>query len=198
MEATETLNPIHRIDVEQFHRMIEAGVFADGDRVELIDGEMRDMSPIGPPHGGCTNKLTMTFAPRLAGKAIVSIQGPLVLGDGTEVYPDLLVLKQRDDWYRLSNPAGEDALLVIEVADSSLSFDLGVKLPKYARAGVPRYWVIDLKNRVIHDHRGPDRFGGRYRQLDSLTEGPLSVRIEGVDIQVDAGDLLRLNDESTR
>ena len=191
MEATETVNPIHRVSVEQVHRMIEAGVFADGDRVELIDGEMRDMSPIGSPHGGCTDKLTMTFAAGLAGKAIVRIQGALVLGDGTEVYPDLLVLKQRDDWYRQSNPAGEDALLVIEVADSSLSFDLGVKLPKYARAGVPRYWVIDVKGHAVHDHRNPDRFGGRYRQLDLLTDGLLSVRIEDVDIQVDVGELLR-------
>lgn len=191
MEATETVNPIHRINVDQFHCMIEAGVFADGDRVELIDGEMRDMPPIGPPHGGCTNHLTMTFAPRLVGKAIVSVQGPLGLGDGTEVYPDLLVLKQRDDWYRQSNPAGEDALLVVEVADSSLSFDLGVKLPKYARAGVPRYWVIDVKGHAVHDHRNPDRFGGRYRQLDLLTDGLLSVRIEDVDIQIDVGELLR-------
>jgi Uma2 family endonuclease len=191
VEAIDTINPIHRISVDQFHRMIEAGLFTDGDRVELIDGEMRDMPPVGPPHGGCTNDLTMIFAPKLAGKAIVSIQGPLVLDDGTEVYPDLLVLKQRDDRYRHSNPTGEDVLLVVEVADSSLPFDLGVKLAKYARAGIRRYWVVDIKNRTLHDHRDPDRFGGRYRQLHSLSEGPLSVTIEGVDIRVDTGNLLR-------
>jgi Uma2 family endonuclease len=191
MEATDTVNPIHRISVEQFHRMVEAGVFTDSDRVELIDGEMRDMPPIGPPHGGCTNRLTMTFVPKLAGKAIVSIQGPLILDDGTEVYPDLLVLKQREDWYRRSNPAGEDVLLVIEIADSSLSADLGVKLRKYARAGVPRNWVVDVKSGAIHAHRDPDRFGCRYRQLRSITAGVLSVTIEGVDIPVDVGNLLR-------
>jgi Uma2 family endonuclease len=192
MEAIDTINPIHRITVDQFHRMIESGLFADSDRVELIDGEMRDMAPIGPPHGGCTNSLNMIFAPKLAGRAIVSIQGPLALDDGTEVYPDLLVLQQRDDGYRQSNPSGEDVLLAIEVADSSLPVDLGVKLAKYARAGISRYWVVDLKNRILHDHRESDRFGGRYRQQHSLTEGPLSVTIEGVDVQVDVGDLLRV------
>jgi Uma2 family endonuclease len=185
MEATDTINPIHRISVKQFHRMIEAGVFVDGDRVELIDGEMRDMAPIGPPHSACTDNLNMTFAPRLEDKAIVRVQGPLTLDDGTEVYPDLLVLKQREDWYRLSNPTGDDVLLVTEIADSSLSFDLGIKLPKYARAGVRRYWVVDVKNRTIHDYRDPDRFGRRYRQLHSVTDGILSLTIEGVDIQVD-------------
>lgn len=191
MEAIDTINPIHRISVDQFHRMIEAGLFTDGDRVELIDGEMRDMAPIGPPHGGCTDDLTMILAPQLAGKAIVRVQGPLALDDGTEVYPDLLALKQRDDGYRRSNPTGEDVLLVVEVADSSLTMDLGVKLAKYARAGIRRYWVVDVKNCNFHDHRDPDRFGRRYRQLHSLTEGSLSVTIEGVDIQVDIGDLLR-------
>ncbi len=190
MEAINSTNPIHRISVDQFHRMIEAGLFADGDRVELIDGEMRDMPPIGPPHGGCTDDLTMILAPQLAGKAIVRVQGPLALDDGTEVYPDLLVLKQRDDGYRHSNPSGEDVLLVIEVADSSLPLDLGVKLAKYARAGICRYWVVNIKDHTLHDHRDPDQFGRRYRQLHSLTEGSLSVTIEGVEIQVDIGDLL--------
>ncbi len=99
MPALDLLNPIHRLDVGRFHRMIDAGCFDPGDRVELIDGELRDMPPIGPPHGGTTNTLTMTLVPRLAGKAIVSVQGPLMLDDGTELYPDLTVLRQREDYY---------------------------------------------------------------------------------------------------
>lgn len=190
MEAIDTLRPIHRVSVEQFHRMIQAGVFADGDRIELVDGEMRDMTPIGPPHGGLTNDLNLLFTTRLAGTAIVSIQGPLVLDDGTEVYPDLLVLKLQENRYRQSNPTGEDVLMVIEVADTSLPVDLGIKLAKYARAGIRRYWVVDLKGHTIHDHRDPDRFGQRYRQLHSVSEGTLSVTVEGVEIQVDAVGLL--------
>jgi len=190
VEAIDTVSPIHRISVEQFHRMIAAGVFTDGDRVELIDGEMRDMAPIGPAHGGFTDRLTMALAPKLTGKAIVRVQGALVLDDGTEVYPDLVVLAQRKDWYSKANPIGEDALLVIEVADSSLSLDLGTKLSRYARAGIRRYWVVDIKSRKLHDHRDPDRFGRRYRQLHSLDRGVLSVTIAGVDISVDIGQLL--------
>jgi Uma2 family endonuclease len=189
MEAIDTLTPIHRISVEQFHRMIEAGVFSKGDRVELLDGEMRDMTPIGPPHSSCTDSLTMTFAPKLADKAIVRVQGALVLDDGTELYPDLLILRQRADRYRQSNPTGDDTYLVIEVADTSLSVDLGTKLPKYARAGIRRYWVVDINNRAIHDYRDPAPFGGRYRQLHTVTEGALSVTIEEVEIRVDVRDL---------
>ncbi|NEX20258.1 Uma2 family endonuclease [Thiorhodococcus mannitoliphagus] len=189
MEAFDIHSPIHRISVDQFHRMIDAGVFADGDRVELIDGEMRDMSPIGPPHGGSTNSLTMIFAPPLAGVAIVSVRGPLVLDDGTEVYPDLMVLKQRDDRYARSNPTAEDVLLLVEVADTSLALDTGVKLAKYARAGIRRYWVADIPHRTLHDYRDPDRFGQRYRQLHSLREGLLDILIEGIEIRVETAEL---------
>lgn len=189
MEAIDTLSPIHRVNVEKFHRMIAAGVFAEGDRVELIDGEMRDMAPIGARHGGCTDRLTMALAPKLTGKAIVRVQGALVLDDGTEVYPDLVVLKQRQDWYSETSPTGDDALLVIEVADASLSLDLGIKLAKYARAGIRRYWVVDIKNRKLHDHCDPDRFGRHYRQIRALDQGVLSVTIEGVDLRVDVGEL---------
>ena len=190
MFAPDVLNPIHRIDVERFHRMIEAGCFGDGDRVELIDGEMRDMTPIGPPHGGTANALNLLLTLRLAGKAIVSIQGPLALDDGTELYPDLAVLQHRDDFYRLTNPTGDDALLVIEVADSSLSLDQGPKLAKYAHAGIRRYWVVDLRHRTLHDYRDPDRFQGRYRQLHSLTSGDIGLDIAGVQFRVAIAEIL--------
>ena len=189
MFAPDVLNPIHRIDVDRFHRMIEAGCFGDGDRVELIDGEMRDMTPIGPPHGGTTDILTMILAPKLAGKAILRIQGPLVLDDGTELYPDLVVLQHRDDFYRQANPTGDDALLVIEVADSSLSLDQGPKLAKYAHAGIRRYWVVDLRHRSLHDYRDSDRFQGRYRQLHSLTSGDIGLDIAGVQFRVAIADI---------
>lgn len=189
MFAPDVLNPIHRIDVKRFHRMIEAGCFGDGDRVELIDGEMRDMTPIGPPHGGTANALNLLLTLRLAGKAIVSVQGPLALDDGTELYPDLVVLQHRDDFYRQANPTGDNALLVIEVADSSLSLDQGPKLAKYARAGIRRYWVVDLRHRTLHDYRDPDCFQGRYRQLHSLTTGDLSLDIAGVQLRVAVAEI---------
>lgn len=189
MEAFDIHHPIHRISVEQFHRMSASGVFADGDRVELIDGEMRDLSPIGPPHGSSVDTLNMLLAPRLVGAAIVRVQGPLVLDAATEVYPDLMVLRQRDDRYAESNPTGEDARLVIEVADTSLAVDRGIKLAKYAGAGIRRYWVVDLPQRTLHDYRDPNAFGRRYRQLHSLREGTLALTIEAVEIRVEVADL---------
>ena len=191
MEAIDSSNPIHRLSVAHFHRMIEAGVFNDGDRVELIDGELRDMTPIGPPHGGDTDYLNRILTSTLADRAIVRVQGALVLEQDTELYPDLVVLKPRADWYRKSNPSGDDALLVIEVADSSLDIDLNTKLAKYARAGIRRYWVVDIPHRRLHDHRDPDRFGRRYRQLHTLDSGTLRVSIAGVDIPVPVADLFQ-------
>lgn len=189
MEAIDLHSPIHRFNVERFHRMIEAGVFDDGDRVELIDGEMRAMPPIGPPHRSATDTLTMLFAPPLAGRAIIRVQGPLTLDDGTEVYPDFMVLRWRDDRYARANPTPEDVRLLIEVADSSLALDRGLKLGKYARAGIGRYWVADIPHRTLHDYRDPDRFGGRYRQLHSVGEGRISITIEDAEIQVQIAEL---------
>jgi Uma2 family endonuclease len=149
--------PFHRISVEDFHRLIDAGIFANSDRVELIDGEMRDMPPIGADHGSSIDRLNEIFTPALIGKAIVRVQGALVLDDATELYPDLCVLRQREDRYRSANPVGDDVLLVIEVAGSSLQLDRTVKLAKYARDGIQRYWLVDLVNNMIHDHRGAHR-----------------------------------------
>lgn len=182
-------NPIHRVSVERFHRMIDAGVFSDGDRVELIDGEMRDMAPIGPPHNSATNTLTMLFASALSGRAIVSVQGPLLLDDGTEVYPDLMVLRPRDDRYAKVNPTGEDVLLVVEVADSSLATDTGIKLAKYAHAGIRRYWLADIPHRTLHAYSDPNALSGRYRQLHSCDKGEVAVRILDVDIRVAVAEL---------
>jgi Uma2 family endonuclease len=189
MNALDIDNPIHRISVEQFHRMIEAGCFGDGDRVELLDGEMRDMTPIGPPHGGSTDTLTMIFAHALAGKAIVRVQGAVVMDDGTELYPDLLLLRFQDDRYRKANPRGTDVHLVVEVADASLAYDTRTKLAKYARAGIRRYWVVDLKHRCVHDYRDPDRIGRRYRLLHSVEQGEVEIEIDGVRVAVPLAEL---------
>jgi Uma2 family endonuclease len=191
MEAQEFAHPIHRISVEQFHLMIESGVLDEDDRVELIDGEMRDMPPIGPSHNGCTGALLMRFAPALAGRAFVVSQGPLALDDGSELYPDLLVLKPRDDHYQTGNPSADEVLLLIEVSDSTLGFDINTKLPKYARAGVEVCWIVDVRHKTIHEYRDPDRFARRYRQLQSVTAGTLSVMVAGVQIEVATADLFR-------
>jgi len=190
MEAPDLQYPIHRISVADFHCLITAGIFNEGDRVELIDGEMRDMPPIGPDHGSSTDRLNEIVTPALVGKAIVRVQGALVLDDATELYPDLCVLRLREDRYRSANPVGDDVLLLIEVADSSLTLDRTVKLAKYARAGIQRYWLVDLVNRRIYNHQDPDRFQRRYREAQSMSSGELTVSVGDTKLSVDVAEVL--------
>ncbi len=180
--------PIHRINVAQFHRMLEAGVLTADDRVELIDGEMRDMAPIGPSHSGCTIAVTRTLSRALSRaegeRGLLSIQGPLALDARSELYPDLMVLKPRDDLYQTGHPHADDVLLLIEVSDTTLDYDRRTKLRKYARAGVPRYWIIDVQHRAIHEYQDPDRFAHRYRQSRTVTDGTLTATLDGIGIGI--------------
>jgi len=147
--------------VDEFHQMAEAGVFGEGDRLELLDGEIVQMTPIGSRHAGCVMRLNELFAQRRQASAIVSVQGPLVLDEGTELYPDVALLARRPDFYSQSHPRPVDVLLVVEVADTTLDYDRGVKVPHYARVGIPEVWVVDLHARAIHVYRQPS--GGEYR-----------------------------------
>lgn len=191
MEAIDYSRHYHRIDVEQFHRMIEAGVFKSGDRVELIEGEMLDMTPIGPVHIGLTAELNMAFATRLGNRAIVTAQGAVVLDGRNEAYPDLLVLEVRGDFYRGSKPTPREVLLLIEVSDSSLNHDLRTKLPIYARNQVPRVWIFDIQGRQIQTFEDADPATGTYRKTQKHTEGRLAIDIAGVTIELKVADLFR-------
>ena len=183
--------PIHQITVAQFHRMLETGVLTADDRVELIDGEMRDMPPIGPSHSGCTVGLIEVLARALHHRALMNVQGPLALDAKSELYPDLMVLKPREDRYQTGHPHADDVLLLIEVSDTTLDYDRRTKLRKYARAGVPRYWIIDVQHRAIHEYQDPDRFAHRYRQSRTVTNGTLTADLDGIEVTVDTADLFR-------
>jgi Uma2 family endonuclease len=157
----------HRFTVHDYHRMGEAGILGEDDRVELIDGDIITMAPIGQNHAGTVNALAAALFAAFAGKAIVSVQNPVRLDDGSEPQPDFAVLRLRDDFYRSGEPPGPaDVLLLIEVADSSLRFDRAVKVPLYARAGIPEVWIVDLQRRVVEVHRAPQ--GGKYEQGESI------------------------------
>lgn len=145
-----------QFSVEEFHRMVEVGLLKDDDRVELIQGELVAMSPIGSPHAACVDALTQVFAPLLVQRsAVVRIQGPLQLGAQSEVYPDVLVLRPHHDRYRRAMPGPGDVLLLIEVSDTTLRYDREVKAPLYARAGVPEVWIVDLGGDRILVHTEP-------------------------------------------
>jgi Uma2 family endonuclease len=191
MQSRPDEPPIHRINVAQFHRMLETGVLTADDRVELIDGEMRDMPPIGPSHSGCTIGLTRALSRALGDRGLLSVQGPLALDAKSELYPDLMVLRPRDDLYQTGHPHADDVLLLIEVSDTTLDYDRRTKLRKYAQAGVARYWIIDVQHRAIHEYQDPDRFAYRYRQSRTIADGTLTAGLDGIEVAVDTADLFR-------
>ena len=140
--------------------MGETGILGPRERVELIDGEIIDMSPIGVLHAAIVARLASHFSQRLGAMAVVWCQNPLRLDDISEPEPDLAILRPRADFYMTAHPGAADVLLVIEVADTSLAYDLGTKVPLYARHGIPEVWVIDAATRHTRVFRRPVGVGG--------------------------------------
>lgn len=145
----------HRLTVDQYHRMAETGVLEPDARVELLNGEIVDMAPIGSLHSSGVNRLQLLLIEALARRAVVLGQSAMRLSDHSEPQPDIAVLKLRDDFYARSLPTPADALLVVEVADSTLKHDLTLKAALYAAAGIAEYWVIDVSGSRLHQHRKP-------------------------------------------
>ncbi len=128
--------------VDDYYRMADAGVFPIDARVELIDGEVVEMFSIGNRHIGAVIRLTTLLSRKVGASALVSVQNPVRLNDFSEPQPDIALLKPRKDFYSNAHPTPAAALLIIEVADTSVNFDRRVKLPLYARAGIPETWVM--------------------------------------------------------
>ena len=150
----------HRFDVDDYQRMAAAGILSAKDRVELIEGEIVDMAPIGSAHGGTVVGLNELVARIVAdGIALASVQGPLRLDRHNEPQPDLMLLRPRRDRYRNSHPTAADVLLLVEVADSSLAYDRGPKLALYARHGVPEVWVVDIVGQTVEIFHQPGPHG---------------------------------------
>ena len=140
--------------VAEYLAMGEAGILHEDERIELLDGEIIHMAPIGDPHLFSTDALTMQIVPHVAGRAVVRVQGSIRLDDHSAPEPDLVVLRLRDNYYAESaSPA--DVLLLIEVADSSLEFDAGRKAARYAAAGISEYWIANLRTGEVIVHTEP-------------------------------------------
>jgi Uma2 family endonuclease len=152
----------YKFTLEAYHRLGEMGFFGEDDRIELLEGEIVEMTPIGRLHAACVNRV-MRRLEGLGQRAVVSVQNPLLVGD-SELLPDIVLLSYRDDFYAAKAAAAEDALLIIEVADSSLHYDQTVKAPLYAQAGVPELWVIDRNDDLVWVH------------LESSDKGYLSIK----------------------
>jgi Uma2 family endonuclease len=157
--AVEVAAARRRFTREEYHRMAEAGILTRSDRVELIRGEIITMSPQGRRHRAFIDNLNQLLITRLAGRAIISIQMPIVLADDTEPEPDVQILRRRAVPYKDREADASDALLLVEVAESSLAYDRATKLRLYAAAGIPEYWVVDCVAESIEVHRAPHTDG---------------------------------------
>ena len=144
-----------RFSVDDYYAMAEAGIIGRDERVELIDGEIITMSPIGPEHGASVDTGAYFLFPFVRDRAIVRVQGNIRLDEYNEPEPDFTLLKWRDDFYRSGLPGPDDVLLIIEVADSSLASDRNVKLALYARFNIPEVWIANIPARVVETYRDP-------------------------------------------
>ena len=156
--------------VDEYYRMAEAGILNENDRVELIEGEIVEMVPIGSRHASVVDDLNALFSSLTTREqAIVRVQGPIRLDNMSEPQPDIAVLRPRPDRYREGHPTPDDVLLLIEVADSSVSSDRSVKLPLYAQSGIAEVWIVDLSTGRIEVYSRPEN--GTYADVSTAGHG---------------------------
>jgi Uma2 family endonuclease len=158
-----------RFKRRMYHQLFEIGVLPRDGRFELIDGEIYMMSPIGPPQGGLISRLMTHFVKQLPESLNCRIQLPVVAGDHSEPEPDIAIVRRRNDDYQGVHPTPDDVVLLVEVAQASLRFDLGVKLRLYALCGIAEYWVVDVEHKTVLVHRNPA--GSEYRSLQQFAAG---------------------------
>ena len=174
-------------NVDQYYRLAEVGVLQPDDRVELIEGEIIRMPPIGSPHAARVKRISYVLRSVFERRAIVSVQDPVRLDDFSEPVPDVAILKPREDFYAAHHPTPEDVLLIVEVSDSTILTDRNVKVPLYARNGIPEIWLVNLPKQVIEVYSEPAE--GKYQKavtfnpgevLTSPTLANLSLRVEEI------------------
>ena len=177
----------HLFNVDEYYRLAEAGILAPDARVELIDGEIVEMSAIGSRHAACVDRLNVLLHDRLHGRSILRVQGPVRLNLFSEPLPDVAVLKPRPDFYASAHPGPADVLLVVEVADSSLKYDRDIKASLYSRAGIAEMWLVDLEGQVIHVFTQPSDAGyqrsatcRRGERVPTLALGPSELLVDDI------------------
>ncbi|HSB69946.1 MAG TPA: Uma2 family endonuclease [Candidatus Methylomirabilis sp.] len=177
-----------RFTVEEYYRMGEAGILRDDERVELMEGEIVMLTPIGSEHAASLNRLNRLWASRLAHRAIMSIQNPVRLSPASQFQPDLALLRPRPDFYRKSHPEPADVLLLIEVADTTVEKDRRLKIPLYAKSGIQESWLLDLPADRIHVYRQSRTEG--YQDVHSHSRGQLLTPEAFPDITLSVDDRL--------
>lgn len=174
--------------VQEYHRMIQAGILTEDDRVELIEGEIVAMAPVGSKHAACVNRLTRLLSDRVGRRAILSVQNPINLGERSEPQPDVALLRVRPDFYASVHPEPPDVLLVVEVAETSADVDREVKVPLYARAGIPEVWLVDLAGECVEASREPAPQG--YQQIQRVRRGQRVAPQAIADLELAVDDVL--------
>jgi Uma2 family endonuclease len=178
-----------RFTVDDYHRMGEAGILAEDDRVELLAGEIVEMSPIGPRHAGTVDRLTRLFSSRLGARVIVRTQNPILLrAEDSEPQPAIALLRPRADYYTRAHPEAQDVYLVIEVADTSLEKDREVKFPIYASAGILEAWLLNVSAGHVEIHRRPTASG--YADVRLLQPDESVTPLAFPDLTLTVADLL--------
>lgn len=182
IEPKYPTEPVFPLSVEQYHQMIEIGVLTDDDPVELIEGVLVFHMPKNPPHEFVVDAVQEQLRRMLPSAFMLRVEAPLTLTDG-EPEPDLSLVRGSRRDYVDRHPSGDDALIVIEVADTSLRRDRSAKLRSYARAGIGEYWIVNLESRSIEVYTDPDRIAAEptYRsRVDVPADGRVAVRLDGV------------------
>lgn len=180
---------LQRLSAESFHQLAQDGHLGPGHRwMELLDGEIHDVMPVGPRHQSTVDRLNRLLHRHLGPGSLVRAQGPVHLNRYSEPLPDFAVLKHRDDFYAHRHPQPEEIQLVIEVADSSLERDLGSKARIYASAGIPEFWVVNLADETLHVFRHPIR--GAYTEDATLGRAESVTASELPELHIAVADLL--------
>jgi Uma2 family endonuclease len=178
-----------RFSREAYHRCGELGILPPDGRFELIDGEIYMMSPIGPPQGGIITRLMTFFVTRLPGHLSCRVQLSVAIGNDCEPEPDLAVVRRRDDDYMSALPAPQDVALLVEVAESSLQFDLGPKLRLYAEAKIAEYWIVDVARQSVLVYRQPA--GNEFLIAQQVAKGSTIAPVSAPDCQLEIAWLFR-------
>ena len=155
--------------VEQYYKMLEAGIFTENERVELIRGEIIKMSPMGIRHSACVDRINELFFLRLVKFVIVRIQNPVRLNDTSEPQPDVSLLQRRPDFYETQQPQPEDVFLLVEVSDTTIKYDREIKIPLYAENNIVEVWLVNLTEECLEVYRQPTANG--YENVQTFQRG---------------------------
>ncbi|WP_254566223.1 Uma2 family endonuclease [Oscillatoria sp. HE19RPO] len=178
----------HKFTVDEYGKMAEVGVLKEGDRVELIRGEIIEMSPIGTRHAACVARLINLFMNRLGNRAIAWPQNPIQLGNNSQPQPDVTLLQPRDDFYATQHPQPADIFLLVEVADTTLEGDRAIKIPLYAEHHIPEVWLVNLPENCLEVYRQPTATG--YQIVSTFYPGDTLSLQTFPDITINVNQIL--------